>query len=78
MGFDGVMSTNEHDETLSKLQRRIAELEELRGQVEEILKEQKLYDDNDPKNWDILAMLSKSWTEKDKRIAELEKELSDG
>jgi len=51
--------------------KKIADAKHLDLQIQELQKEIERYDDNDPKNWDLLAVMSKSLVEKEKRLADI-------
>ena len=54
--------------------KKIADAKRLDMKIQELRKEIANLDDNDPKNWDLLASMSRSLVEKEKRL----KEMNDG
>ena len=62
------------DSAWLRANKKIADAKRLDLQIQELQKEIASLDDNDPKNWDLLASMSRSLVEKEKRL----KEMNDG
>ena len=59
------------DSAWLRANKQIADAKRLDMQIQELRKEIAKLDDNDPKNWDLLATMSKSLVEKEKRLEDL-------
>ena len=62
------------DSSWLRANKTIADAKRLDLKIQELRKEIASLDDNDPKNWDLLASMSRSLVEKEKRL----KEMNDG